>query len=242
MIWLCIALVAACALAPFGWTIFHGGRVRGRRDMALALHRAQLTELDRDLAEGRIMEAEHAAARLEVQRRLLADAELSEAQAGHSSSLAIVLTAALIPAAAVLLYVADGSPNYRAAAAAGQAELAEQARNRESARDAELVERLRVVLSTMDPTSEKTREGYVMLGRTEVSLGHLPEAAAAWRRALATRFDPILGAETAEVITESEGHVTPEAASLFKRALAEAPPDVPWRKAAEKRLSEAGGS
>jgi cytochrome c-type biogenesis protein CcmH len=81
-----------------------------------------------------------------------------------------------------------------------------------------------------------------MLGRTEVSLGHLPEAASAWRRALATRFDPTLAAETAEVITDSEGHVTPEAAALFKRALAEAPADVPWRKAAEKRVSEAGGS
>jgi len=94
----------------------------------------------------------------------------------------------------------------------------------------------------MDPTTERARQGFLMLGSGELELGHLPEAADAWRKALAVRFDPTLGAETAEVITDSSGRVTPEAAALFKRALAEAPADVPWRKAAEKRVAEAGGS
>ncbi len=52
------------------------------------------------------------------------------------------------------------------------------------------------------------------------------------------RFEPELGAETAEVITEAEAHVTPEAAGLFKRALAEAPADAPWRQAAQRRVEE----
>jgi cytochrome c-type biogenesis protein CcmH len=213
-----------------------------RRDAALALHRAQLTELDRDLADGRLLESEHGAARLEVQRRLLADAELTEQQARRSSPVIVLATALLVPAAALALYLEAGTPDFRQAAAAGQAAAEAQASAQEVTADAEVIARLRAALAKMDPNTDRAREGFIMLGRAELSVGHLGEAAAAWRQALATRFDPTLGAETAEVLTDSEGHVTPEAASLFKRALAEAPADVPWRKAAEKRLSEAGGS
>jgi len=242
MIWIFLVLVAVVALTPFGWAVWRGGRVRGRRDAALALHQAQLVELDRDLAEGRIMVAEHAAAKLEVQRRLLADAELAESETGRSGPVAIMLTAVLVPAVALALYLEDGVPNYRQAAANALTAASAEDRAQAVARDAELIEKLKVTLATMDPTAERTREGYVMLGNAELSVGDLPGAADAWRKALATKFDPQLGAETAEVITDSQGHVTPEAAALFKRALAEAPANVPWRKAAEKRVQEAGGS
>jgi cytochrome c-type biogenesis protein CcmH len=242
MIWVFIVLVAAVALAPFGWAIWRGGQVRSRREAALALHRAQLDELDRDLAEGRLLETEHAAARLEVQRRLIAEAELSEDGAGRSGSTAVVLTAVLVPVLALFLYVVDGMPNYRAVAAAAQQEAAKQADEANTMRDSELVMRLQTVLATMDPADERTRKGYIMLGNAELKIGQLPEAAEAWKKALASKFDPTLGAETAEILTDSAGRVTPEAAALFKRALAEAPADVAWRKAAEKRLAEAGGS
>ena len=242
MIWVFIVLVAAVALSPFGWAVWRGGQVRSRREAAMALHRAQLLELDRDLSDGRLLESEHAAARLEVQRRLLAEAELSEIGTGKSGSTAVILTAVLVPVLAVFLYVTDGMPNYRAVSAAAQAELAKQAGKADEMRDAELVMRLQTILATMDPADEKTRKGYVMLGNAELKIGQLPDAVAAWQKALASKFEPTLGAETAELISDVAGHVTPEAAALFKRALAEAPADVPWRKAAEKRLAEAGGS
>ena len=79
----------------------------------------------------------------------------------------------------------------------------------------------------------------MLLGNAEVSRGRLSAAADAWRTALATRFDPTLAAEAAEAISETEGRVTDEAAGLFRRALAEAPADAPWRPMAQKRLSEA---
>jgi len=47
-----------------------------------------------------------------------------------------------------------------------------------------------------------------------------------------------LAAEAGEAITEVNGKVTDEAAALFRRALAEAPAEAPWRPMAEKRLSE----
>lgn len=244
MIWLCLALVAACALAPLAWFVWRGGQLRGRRDAALALHRAQLGELDRDLAQGRVMPAEHAAAKLEVQRRLLAEAEASEAGPARSSPMTLFVVTALVPAVALLLYVgAGGAPNYAARQdAASQAAQASELRTRDTARDEVMVGRLREALAKMDSHTDTARRGYVMLGRAELSLGHLPEAAEAWRQALAQHFEPTLGAETAEVITEAEAHVTPEAAGLFRRALSEAPPDAPWRQAAEKRVAEAGKS
>jgi cytochrome c-type biogenesis protein CcmH len=242
MIWVCILLVAAVALAPFGWSVWHGGRVRGRRDAAIALHRAQLAELDRDLAEGRLLAAEHEAARLEVQRRLLAEADRTEAETARSGPLGVALTAALVPAVALVLYLADGMPDYAAHRAAAGQQISDAKRNQELLHDEELVARLRATLAKLDPHAERTQHGYVMLGNAELELGHLTEAVEAWKVALAGHFDPRLGAETAELITETTGHVTPEAESLFKRALAEAPPNVPWRQAAEKRVAEAGKS
>lgn len=240
LVWLGIAAVAVLALVPLGWAMLAGGRLRGRRDAALSLHRAQLDELDRDLAEHRLLPTEHAAARLEVQRRLLAEAEQEEKGASNSSAFPIVLTAALVPALALIIYAADGgTPDYRARAqqAAEQTQAATS-----TAADEAMMARLRNTLATMDPHADSTRRGYLLLGSAELKLGHLPETADAFRHALAARFDPALGAETAEVITEAESHVTPEAKALFQRALAEAPANVPWRKDAEKRVLEAGGS
>ena len=66
--------MAAIALAPLALSLRRTAAARGRQEAAIALHRAQLAELDRDLADGRIAAAEHANAVLEVQRRLLAAA------------------------------------------------------------------------------------------------------------------------------------------------------------------------
>jgi cytochrome c-type biogenesis protein CcmH len=241
MIWIAIAVMAVLGLAPFLWFVLRGGRVRGRQDAALALHRAQLAELERDLAEGRILPAEHEAARLEVQRRLLADAALGDGEPGRTGQIAVVATALLVPAFAIGLYAADGVPNYRQAAAQAAAAAAPPSAE-DMARDREMIDRLKVALARMDPAEERTRQGYMMLGNAELSVGDLSAAADAFQTALKARFDPSLGAETAEVLSELAGHVTPQAADLFKRALKEAPADVPWRKAAEKRVAEAGGA
>ena len=75
MIWLVAAVLLVCALTPAGIVLRRRVQVRGRRDASLALYRAQVVELDRDLGDGRISATDHATALLEVQRRLLAAAE-----------------------------------------------------------------------------------------------------------------------------------------------------------------------
>jgi cytochrome c-type biogenesis protein CcmH len=234
MIWFAIAVLAAISLAPLAYSLRRGAAARGRQEAAIALHRAQLAELDRDLAEGRIAAAEHANAVLEVQRRLLAVADSTEPRAQASSRLPVLIALLLVPLGAFALYIGGGSPGLPAAPLAERIAAAQQRAERE----ATLIAQLRRRLGELDPHSEQARQGYVLLGNAEASRGRLNEAADAWRTALATRFDPTLAAEAAEAMSEAQGRVTDEAAMLFRRALAESSVDAPWRPMAQKRLSE----
>ncbi|HET6184921.1 MAG TPA: c-type cytochrome biogenesis protein CcmI [Acetobacteraceae bacterium] len=234
MIWLGIVCLSALALIPLALTLAGPLSPRGRREAALALHRAQLAELARDRDEGRIGPAEHDAAVLEVQRRLLAAAGGTETGFMRGSRAPLIAALAALPVAAVLLYLSGGSPNLPAAPLAARMAAAEQDLREQAA----LINKLKQVLAQLDPHSEKSREGYVLLGSAEARMGDIQGAAAAWETALAERFDPTLAVETAEAASEAAGRVTDKAAGLFRRALAEAPPDAPWRKMAERRLAE----
>lgn len=234
MIWLALLLLAAMAVAPLAWSLRRAARSLGRREADIALHRAQLVELDRDLAEGRIAPPEHAAAVLEVQRRLLTAAESAEHGASHTARAPVIAALVLVPVAALLLYVPGGSPNLPARPLDQRMAKAEQRAREASALVGELKQRL----ASLDPHSERAREGYVLLGNFEDSRGNLPAAAEAWHKALDVRFDPMLAAQTAEAMTRVNRQVSPEAAALFRRALAEAPADAPWRSIAEQRLAE----
>jgi cytochrome c-type biogenesis protein CcmH len=240
MIWVWIALMAVLALAPVIFLGWRGARVRGRQQAAMALHRAQLVELDRDLADGRLVAEEHVAAKLEVQRRLLADAALAERVGSPSGPVALITVAVLVPVVALGLYLNIGHPEFppRDASIPAAASPVDAAK---AAKDDALIGQLRARLRLMDPHADRTLEGYEILGRAELSRGRLPEAAEAWKRVLAERFDATLAVQTAEVLTEAAGKVTPESLVLFKRALAEAPADAPWRPMAQKRIAQAGG-
>jgi cytochrome c-type biogenesis protein CcmH len=234
MIWAAIVLLAAIALAPLAFSLRRATVARSRREAAIALHRAQLAELDRDLADGRIAAPEHANAVLEVQRRLLGVAGASEDAPQPSSTSPILFALMLIPIGAFALYVVGGYPSLPAAPLADRIAAAQK----REVQEATLIAQLRAKLASLDPHSEQARQGYVLLGNAEVSRGRLSEAADAWRTALATRFDATLAAETGEAISEAQGRVTDEAAELFRRALAESPADAPWRPMAQRRLAE----
>ena len=234
MIWLAIVLLAAITLAPLALSLRRTAAARGRQEAAVALHRAQLAELDRDLADGRIAAAEHANAVLEVQRRLLVAAGGAETASRSSSRGPVLFALVLVPLGGLVLYLMGGSPELPAVPLADRIAAA---RERE-AREAALIGQLRQRLSQIDPHSEQARQGYILLGNAEASRGRLQEAADAWRTALAARFDPTIAAEAAEALTEAHGRVDDEAASLFRRAIAESPADAPWRPMAQKRLSE----
>ena len=235
MIWLAIALLAIVALAPLAWSLGRSTAARSRQEAAIGLHRAQLAELDRDLADGRIAPSEHGYAVLEVQRRLLAAADSADSGSRVGDRSPVLIALLLLPVGAFALYIVGGNPELPAAPLAERLAAAQQ----RAQRDAALIKQLRKRLGELDPHSDQARQGYVLLGNAEASRGRLNEAAKAWRVALAARFDPTIAVEAAAAITETQGHVTEAAATLCRRALSESRPDAAWRPMAQKRLSEA---
>ena len=230
---LALVLLAVAALAPLAVALRWRTQARGRRDSALAIHRMQLQELDRDLAEGRIGAAEHATALLEVQRRLLAAAETADPAATRDSRAPLLAAMVLVPLLAAGLYAIDGHPFLPAAPLAARMAVADK----DAAQAEQLIGRLREKLAGMDQTSDLARQGYIILGNAEDSRDHLADAAQAWRKAVAIRFDADLAALTAEAQTRVEGRVSPDSADLFRRALAAAPAGATWRQTAEQRLA-----
>ena len=111
----------------------------------------------------------------------------------------------------------------------------------EAANDAALIDELRAVLIRVDPHSEPAFQGNLLLAHAEEGRGNEAAAAAAFKAALAAHFDPEIAARAAEAISRAAGQVTPEAISLYRRALAGAAPDAPWRTLVEQRLASAVG-
>ena len=236
MIWLGVFVLSVFVLAPLAWALRRAAPARDRREAALALHRAQLAELERDVAEGRVGTADHDAARLEIQRRLLAADATDEPVARTGGSVALLALIPLIGLGGFLLYAASGTPQMPAQPLAERIAAAA----RQDAEADALIAELRRRLAELDPRAPQRRQGFEMLGSAEAKRGRMAEAATAWRTALATGFDPTLAAMTGAAIFQAEGKVTDEAAGLFRRALAEAPPDAPWRPMAEKMLQRVG--
>ena len=234
MIWVALFVLTAVAMAPLAWSLRRGVGMRDRREAALALHRAQLHELARERDDARLGAAEYDSAVLEVQRRLLTADATREIEAGRVTGFPLAVLFPLMPLVAVVLYLVGGVPGMPAQPLAERREAATV----QAAEEDALIVELRRRLASVDPHSVPGRQGYVLLGNAEIRRGHLREGAAAWRIALSSGFDPTLAAITGAAITEAEGKVTPEAAGLFRRALAEAPADAPWRPMAEKRLRE----
>lgn len=117
MLWILIAALTAAASLS---VLIPMARARSNEATSAAadeaVYRQQLEEVDRDLERGLIDEAAAEAARTEIARRLLAaNDRVQHAQEGGKSSagfrLSQVLAVAIVPVAALGLYLYLGSPN-----------------------------------------------------------------------------------------------------------------------------------
>jgi cytochrome c-type biogenesis protein CcmH len=234
MVWLSFALLSTIVLLPCALVLRQGLGARDRHEAALALYRAQLGELERDHRDGLIAESEHATARLEIQRRLLAEAERKQDDGRAGLRAPVVATLVLVPAAAVALYLIGGRPELPAEPIA----LRMQQADARSHDDEQLIAVLKTRLAGMPHGSAQAHQGYILLGQAEASRGNWGGAASAWRRALEDGFDPLLATQTAEAQVRAEGGVSPDSAALFRKALDAAPRDAPWRLLAEQRIAQ----
>ncbi|GAB0118295.1 c-type cytochrome biogenesis protein CcmI [Acidisoma sp. 7E03] len=190
MIWLGFVLLSLLVMLPV-LVAQRQVALRGRREAALALYRAQLGEVAEEGARGALGAAEAREARLEIERRLLAADAAAEAlppapRPWRSWRLALMVP--LLPFLALILYLQNGAPLLPAAPLAPRLQAMVQQRQEDEA----MLALLRDKIARLDPTSEGARQGYVLLGRLDADMGDAAGAAEAWRRALAIRFDPQL--------------------------------------------------
>lgn len=219
-IWLPLLLLALAVLLPLAVAVLRPPAARGRREADIALFRAQLAELDREREAGRLDEGGHRAARIEVQRRLIAAADQPEAEATARRGSAVLLgLVPVIAAAGIGLYLLRGSPGMPSATYDVRSEI--------RARDDALLGTLRQRLAGLDPRSDEARQGWVLLGNAESGRGNFAEAITAWSRALEARFDLDLAGNIAEA--EIQRGNADAALVWIARGLAEAPQDVRLR-------------
>lgn len=187
-----------------------------------AVYRDQLRELERDVARGMIGPAEAAAARLEIQRRLLgrddtkppASGPPASSPTGRSLGLALML-GVLVASGAGGFYLLTGAPGLPgepiASRAADPADLAMQRAI------AELEARLEI--------SPGDGDGWLLLAQASATQRQWPRSVAAYRRALALLpATPDLLASQAEAITlAASGTVTPAAQEGFAKVVAQDP-------------------
>jgi cytochrome c-type biogenesis protein CcmH len=228
-LWLALGLMTVLAVglvvAPL---VRRAGLAASRRDYDLRVYRAQLAELTREQERGVLGEREAEAARLEVERRMLAadaaDRQARQAPAwrGRRWGSAVVLLFGL-PTLAGGLYWQLGSPGQPTAPFAGRASEREQlaaAQDREQAalRSIEtMVARLEARLAS-DPDD---LEASLHLGRAYALAGRFERAAGTYRDALA-RHDGVAELHSAlgeVLVMASGGTVSQEARAAFGQAL-----------------------
>jgi cytochrome c-type biogenesis protein CcmH len=190
-------------------------------ESVVAVFRRQLTNLDTEIAQGRLTADEAAAVRAEVTRRLILAAD-QEAQNSRPADLGSAASswrigvaigiAALMPAAALAIYSAVGAP---AAIERGGGAAAAPATD-DRAKLAAAAEQLKARLQ-QEPGHV---EGWVLLARTFASLERYPEARSAYNQAIALAPNvPQLHAELGELLVlAAEGNVTAEAEAEFAKA------------------------
>jgi cytochrome c-type biogenesis protein CcmH len=183
MIYLLMFGLAIVLMLPLLVAMRKGRDLRGRRETALAMHRAQLTELTRDLADGRIAEREYEGARLEVERRLLSADALSDPKADGNAKFLLLATALAIPVMAFALYLPGSTPTVPSEPhAAWIAKEQSQQRNLGAVAD-----ELRAKLATLDPNSVAASEGQAYLAEilAEQAQQITPESLALFKQSLA---------------------------------------------------------
>jgi len=184
----------------------------------IAVYRDQKRALDSDLASGTLALAERDAAVLELSRRLGeeigTEKRASASQPRRAWPLAIALLA-LIPLAAVLLYLRLGSPDATTLAAAGSASVAHEMS------DPQIVAMVEQLAQRMK-SRPNDPQGWILLARSYAAMGRFPESVDAYSHATAlVPDDAALLADYADVLAMSQGKVLKgRPTELISRALA----------------------
>jgi cytochrome c-type biogenesis protein CcmH len=227
VLWFALGLMTVVAvglaMAPL---VRRAQAAASRRDYDLRVYRAQLAELARERERGLLGDREAEAARLEVERRMLAadaadhEVGVRPATRGRHWAIAMVLLLGL-PVLAGGLYARLGSPHQQDAPFAGRADERAQvaARKQETLPSVEtMIARLEARLAD-DPGDLKMS---LRLGRAYALAGRFERSADTYRQAIQRHQDvaELHSALGEALVMASDGIVGPEARAAFDQALA----------------------
>src|SRR5215831_13478251 len=273
LFWIIVGLLVFAALITLLRPLLRASAESGDTgDAAIAIFGRQLAQIDAEAAQGRLSADEAGGVRVEITRRMLASADQQARDPASNRSPdmswrigAMIGITALLPAAALAVYSAVGSP-----AALDPSGPVAASEGRAGPHDkAELAAAAGQLKARLEREPGHV-EGWVLLGRTFTSLGRYVEARDAYDHAIALApNEPGLHAELGELlVVAAGGNVTTHAETEFAKAgndpraryygaeaalqrgdqqaakaalkalLADAPAEAPWRKAVEERLGE----
>ncbi len=244
LLWIAVLVLTAATLVLLVGPLLHRGAAAppARSEFDMAVYRDQLEEVDRDLERGLLDPEQAEAARLEVKRRMLSAAGEpsslpSRRQAGRQPAPAVskrpvvslIVVSVFVPAAALGLYLLLGTPRIPDQPLAARPPPGETARSPAGASDApqmsmeEAVARLASRLEA-DPGDLR---GWLLLGRSYLSMERYPDAVEAYGRAfgLASGRADVASAYGEALAAAAGGAVTVDAREAFEMASAQDPRD-----------------
>jgi cytochrome c-type biogenesis protein CcmH len=219
------AVITIAVLAVVILPMIRGARIAPERaQYDRAVYRDQINELERDVARGLIGEREAQAARVEIQRRMLASDAASAplpARRAPSRALALVLCL-LVVCASAGLYLRLGSPGvpdepYASRVIPHQATAANDAQHDVQKAAAALAEKLK--------NNPSDKEGWLLYARTMAELSDWQKSVDAYHHVieLGENGPDTMSAFGEMLVMADDGMVTPAAHDAFAATLAKQP-------------------
>jgi cytochrome c-type biogenesis protein CcmH len=183
-----VVVAAAMLLAALAWILVPLLQRRqdasiGREASNLAILRDARAELEADLGNGTISAEQYEISRAELERRVLEETRSAEGEAAtphRSGALTAALIAAVLPIAAVVLYLVLGTPSALVPDAARSAAAPDDQQHATSPQQIEaMIEQVKQKLAS-DPDNV---DGWVVLARTYYVTGRADEAVKAYEKA-----------------------------------------------------------
>jgi cytochrome c-type biogenesis protein CcmH len=212
--------------------------VPARSEFDMAVYRDQLAEVDRDVERGLLDPEQADAARLEVKRRMLAAAgETSSSRLGPRAGsfrsmqpmISVILVSVIVPSAAFGLYLVLGMPripDQPLAARQGTVQTAESPAGGSVSSEMTMEEAVARLASRLEANPGDLR-GWLLLGRSYLSMERYPDAVEAYGRAfgLAPGRSDVASAYGEALVAAAGGEVTFDATEAFSAAAAQDPLD-----------------
>lgn len=231
--WLLAAVMTVIALGFVLVPMLRRGVVSASRaDHDLTIYRDQLKELEADVARGVVTGDDATAARLEIQRRMLAVDKKQQAEGaptrvsrgGVVRWIGVGFLVLAVPAMAVALYLSMGTPGLPSQPLA-ERDISGQ--TQQAATEGIDINEAIVGLKARLAEDPADLEGWLMLGRTFMTLERYDEAIISLRQAASiSRDEPAIQAMLAEaMVLGAGGMITAEATQLFEAVLAASPDD-----------------